>query len=141
MTGINWRRLVAGGLIASIIAFLSDGFLHQRLIHEQWEALAAGLQMAMQEHGPSAFLYFGIYELGRGFLALFAYATMRPRFGAGPKTAVWAGVISWLAFSVAGPAQFIPLGLFNDRLWVMAGAYQLVTSVIAAVVGAAVYKE
>lgn len=141
MTSINWNRLVIGGLIASAIAFVSDGFLHQVLIHDEWEALAAGLQIAMQEHAPSAFVYFAIFELGRGFLALFVYATMRPRFGAGPKTAVWAGVVSWLAFSVAGPAQFIPLGFFNDNLWAMAGAYQLVTSIVAAVVGAAVYKE
>jgi hypothetical protein len=141
MTNINWSRLILGGLIASAIAFVSDGFLHQRLIHEEWEAFAAGLQIAMQDHSPLAFLYFAIYELGRGFLALFVYATMRPRFGAGPKTAVWAGVVSWLAFSVAAPAQFIPLGLFSDTLWAMAGAYQLVTSIIAAVAGAAVYKE
>jgi hypothetical protein len=141
MTNINWSRLILGGLIASVIAFVSDGFLHQRLIHEEWEAFAAGLRIAMQDHSPLAFLYFAIYELGRGYLALFAYATMRPRFGAGPKTAVWAGVVSWLAFSVAAPAQFIPLGLFSDTLWAMAGAYQLVTSIIAAVAGAAVYKE
>lgn len=141
MTNINWGRLVVGGLIASVIAFVSDGFLHQRLIHEEWEALAAGLQISMPEHAWSAFVYFAIFALGRGFLSLFVYATMRPRFGAGPKTAVWAGVVSWLAFSVAGPAQFIPLGFFNDSLWAMASAYQLVTSVVAAVGGAAVYKE
>ena len=100
-----------------------------------------GLRITMREHSPLAFVYFAIYELGRGLLALFVYATMRPRFGPGPKTAVRAGVVSWLAFSVAGPAQFIPLGLFNDSLWLMAGGYQLVTSIIAAVAGAAVYKE
>ncbi|MFZ2508232.1 MAG: hypothetical protein WAW79_07155 [Steroidobacteraceae bacterium] len=141
MTNINWGRWLAGGLIASVIAFATDGFLHQRVIRGEWDALAAGLQIVMQEHSPLAFVYFAIYELGRGFLALFAYLMMRERLGAGPKTAVWAGIVSWLAFSVAGPAQFIPLGLFNETLWIMAGGYQLVASILAAVAGAAVYRE
>jgi hypothetical protein len=37
--------------------------------------------------------------------------------------------------------QFIPLGFFSEALWVSAGAYQLVASIIAAIVGAAAYRE
>src|SRR5262245_26100592 len=111
MSRLNWGRFAAGGLIASLIAFMTDGFLHEHLIHQHWEALLGGLRNGPPEHDPSAFLYFGIFELGRGFLSMFLYVTMRTRFGAGPMTALWAGVVSWLAFSIAGPAQFIPLGL------------------------------
>ena len=66
---------------------------------------------------------------------------MRSHFGAGPKTAAFAGVVAWIAFSVTGPAQFIPLGFFSHDLWVKAGAYQLVTSIVAAIAGAALYRD
>jgi hypothetical protein len=141
MSRVNRGRLAIGGLIASAIVFVTDGFLHERLIHRHWETLAEQLHIAPQEHAPSALLYFAIFELGRGFVPLFLYAMMRARFGPGPKTAAWAGVAGWIAFSVTGPAQFIPLGFFSITLWCLTSAYQLVTSIVATIAGAAVYAE
>lgn len=141
MTRVNWGRLAVGGLLASVIAFVTDGLLHEFLIRHHWQALVERLQIAPQEHAPSAFIYFAIFELGRGCVPLFLYAMMRARCGAGPGTAAWAGVVGWIAFSVTGPAQFIPLGFFSHALWGMAGAYQLVTSIAATIAGAAVYTE
>ncbi|MGH8222412.1 MAG: hypothetical protein ACREQZ_05510 [Woeseiaceae bacterium] len=141
MSNINWARLTLGALITAAICFISDGFLHQRLIDGQWAALAAALQITMREHAGWMMIYFVIFELGRGFLTLFVYALMRPKYGAGPLTAVWAGVVAWFAYSLTGPVQFIPLGFFSSELWLAAAGYQLVASVIAAVAGAAPYKE
>src|SRR5687767_12674168 len=121
MSRVNWGRLFLGGSIASVIAFLTDGLLHERLIHDRWEQLMSGLNIPPQEHAASALLYFAIFDLGRGFVALFLYVMMRARFGPGPRTAVWAGIVGWIAFSVTGPAQFIPLGFFNVGLWWAAG--------------------
>jgi len=66
---------------------------------------------------------------------------MRSHFVPGPKTAAQAGLVAWIAFSVTGPAQFIPLGFFSNALWIKVAAFQLVTSILAAIAGAAVYKE
>ena len=66
---------------------------------------------------------------------------MRPHFGPGPKTAALAGVVAWIAFSITGPAQFIPLGFFSNALWAKVVAFQLVTSILAAIAGAALYKD
>src|SRR5262245_51298787 len=113
MSRVNWGRFAIGGLIASAIAFVTDGILHEHLIHHHWEALVEQLQMTPREHAPTALAWFALFELGRGFVSMFLYVTMRARFGAGPRTAVWAGVIGWVAFSVTGPVQFIPLGFFS----------------------------
>lgn len=86
-------------------------------------------------------VYFALFELGRGFIAMLFYATMRTHFGAGPKTAALAGIASWIAFSLTGPAQFIPLGFFSTALWVKVGALHLITSIIATIAGAALYKD
>jgi hypothetical protein len=76
-------------------------------------------------------LYFAIFELGRGFTAMMFYVLMRAFFGAGPKTAVLAGIIGWIAFSLTGPVQFIPLGFFSTALWLKVGAIQLIVSIVA----------
>ncbi len=141
MSDVNWWRLTVGALIVAAICFVSDGFLHQRLITEQWEALIAALGVSMKEHAGWSMIYFVLFELGRGFLTLFIYVLLRPRLDPGVRTAAWAGLVAWVAYSFTGPVQFIPLGFYSEELWVSAGAYQLVASIIAAIAGAAVYKE
>ena len=49
--------------------------------------------------------------------------------------------VTWVAFSLTGPAQFIPLGFYSESLWIFVGIYQLVFTIIAAIVGAAPYGE
>src|SRR5688500_13834512 len=130
MASINWGRLILGGLIAAVIMFLTDGFIHEQLLKADWQAVYTGLQAVEPAHQSTSMVYFGLFELGRGLISLLLYATMRTPFGPGPKTAVMAGIAGWIAFSLTGPAQFIPLGLFSTSLWLKVGALQLVTSIL-----------
>jgi hypothetical protein len=141
MAKINWGRLIAGSWIAAIIMFFTDGFIHERIVNTDWQAVYAGLHAAEPEAHGSGILYFAFFELGRGFIAMLFYATMRAYFGAGPKTAVIAGIAAWIAFSLAGPAQFIPLGFFSTALWLKVGVMHLITSVLATLAGASIYKD
>jgi hypothetical protein len=141
MSNVNWGKFILGALIVAAICFVSDGFLHQRVVDDQWEAVVAALGAKFQEHAGWTMVYFVIFELGRGFLTMYTYVLLRPRLGPGVTTATWAGVVSWVAFSLTGPAQFIPLGFYSESLWISVGLYQLVFSIIAAIVGAAPYGE
>jgi hypothetical protein len=142
MQKINFGRLFIGGLIASLLLFVSDGFLHEQVFKNYWGYLYDGLGAKPPEPGHAlAMVYFLIFELGRGFLAIFLYALMRPFHGAGPKTAVLSAIAAWLAFSVAGPAEFIPLGFYGRRLWVMVAGAQLVTSIVANLIAAWMYSD
>lgn len=141
MSKINWGRFVAGCLIASIIMFFTDGFIHETIAKADWKAVYDGLRAAEPEPHGFSMVYFALFELGRGFTAMMFYVTMRATFGAGPKTAILAGIVGWIAFSVAGPAQFIPLGFFTNTLWLKVGALHLITSIIATIAGAALYKD
>ena len=140
MTQINWVRFLVGGLVASAILFLTDGFLHERILQPDWKAVYDALGARMPEETAQAMVYFAIFELGRGFVSIFIYILMRPFHGAGPKTAVLAAIVGWLAFSVAGPAQFIPLGFYSNALWIKVAGFQLITSIVATLAGAALYK-
>ena len=142
MTKLNFGRLIIGGLIATVILFITDGVLHEHVFRSYWEYVYQGLGAHQSEmsHGM-AVLYFLVFELGRGFLAIFIYVLMRPFHGAGPMTAVFAAIVAWLAFSVCGPAQFIPLGFYSRRLWVMVAGAQLVTSIVGNLIAAWLYRD
>jgi hypothetical protein len=133
--------LIVGGVIAALIAFLTDGVFHERVVGADWTALHNNLGIPEVKHGAFGVLYFAVFELGRGLVSTFVYVMMRSHYRPGPKTAALAGVVAWTAFSVTGPAQFIPLGFFSNALWIKVAAFQLVTSILAAIAGAAIYKD
>lgn len=141
MPRINWSRLLLATLIAAVIMFFTDGFLHERLFAPYWAAVYSNLGITEPRHNSAGIMYFALFELGRAFTAIFLYALMRSFFGAGPKTAALAGVVGWVAFSVTGPAEFIPLGFYSHVLWLKVAAGQFVTSIAATIAGAAVYRD
>jgi hypothetical protein len=141
MNKINWVRLIVGGLIAALILFMTDGYFHERVVSADWKLVYQGLGVGEPHHDGPGLLYFAVFELGRGFLSIYLYALMRSCCGPGPKTAALAGVVAWIAFSVTGPAQFIPLGFYSHALWLKVGAFQLITSIAAAVLGAFFYRD
>jgi hypothetical protein len=143
MSQVSWLRLLAGGLLATVFCFVTDGMMHQLLLDADWKAVYAALgaqSPSHSSHGMDLVSFFD-FELGRGLGGVFLYVMMRPRLGPGPKTAAWAGLASWLLSSISGPAQFIPLGFFSHTLWFKAAAAQLLPSLAATIAGAAVYKE
>lgn len=141
MARINWGRLFISSLIAAIIMFVTDGFIHETILKADWHALYTALHATEPEAHGSNMIYFALFELGRGFTAMMFYVTMRAFFGAGPKTAVLAGIVGWIAFSLTGPVQFIPLGFFSNALWLKVAVIHLIVSIIATIAGAALYKD
>lgn len=97
MSNINWGRFVLGALIVAVICFVSDGFLHQKVVNDQWEAVVAALGATVPQHAGWSMVWFVVFEAGRGFLTMYVYVLLRPRLGPGVKTATWAGVVAWVA--------------------------------------------
>lgn len=143
MAKVNWGRLLTGTLLAGVVCFITDGFMHEKMLKQDWMDVYHALKATMPENdgGAMGMGYFGLLEIGRGFLTMFVYAMMRARSGPGPKTAVWAGMVAWFAFCFTGPAQYVPLGLLSCTLWLKAAGIQLIPSILAALAGAAQYKE
>lgn len=141
MSKINWGRFIIAGLVAAIICFFTDGLLHERIVGVYWRGVYSNLRIAEPVHSSAAIPYFVIFELGRGLVSMFLYVLMRQRFRPGPTTAAYAGIVAWIAFSVTGPAQFIPLGFYSNILWLKVAAFQFITFILATIAGAALYKE
>jgi hypothetical protein len=76
-----------------------------------------------------------------GIYALSLYATIRPRFGPGPKTAVIAGIGVWVPASLLAMIAPAALHLFRYRLIAIGVVLGLIEIVVGTVVGAWLYKE
>jgi len=110
MIKINWARVIIGGLVATVILFVTDGFLHERILSADWQAVYHALGATPPQHNPAALLYFVVFELGRGLISIYLYALMRSCCGPGPKTAALAGVVAWI-----GPRNVVGMLRYDQR--------------------------
>ena len=69
------------------------------------------------------------------------YAAIRPRFGAGVRTAVYAGLIAWAFSSLLPNTSWYVTGVFSGRLMLYTTLFNLVELVAGAIIGCALYKE
>jgi hypothetical protein len=76
-----------------------------------------------------------------GIAAVWLYAAIRPRFGAGAKTAMVAGIAVWFFSRLLGAIGEMNMGLSSQRMIMTGLVWGLVEIVIATLAGAWVYKE
>ncbi|HMK73914.1 MAG TPA: hypothetical protein VK454_11275 [Myxococcaceae bacterium] len=141
MGGINIGRLLIGGFVAGIICFFGDGIVHGVLLKEGWANVYASLGRKMADPGATHPLYYFSYDLAKAIVAVWIYAAIRPRFGAGPRTAVIAAVVAWLLVIPIPLLGLIPMEWFGRRFALAWSLYGLVPMLIAVVVGAWIYRE
>ncbi len=139
MASMNVGRVVAGGLLAGLIINISEFVLNEPILGEKWkDAMAA---MNLQEVGTGAIGFFIVTGFVLGLLTVWMYAAMRPRLGAGPKSAMIAGLFVWLLYYGLVNVGIGLMGMFSfDLLGIVLG-WSIVEMSIAAVIGCAIYKE
>ncbi|MCH8825169.1 MAG: hypothetical protein IH984_16870 [Planctomycetes bacterium] len=139
MASMNVGRVVGGGLLAGLIINISEYVLNDPILGEKWEAASAAMNSPTPDTATLAF--YSICGFVLGLVAVWLYATMRPRLGAGPKSAIIAGLIVWLLYY---GLVYLGLGIHGIFAWDIAGVvlgWSLVEMMIASVVGCAIYKE
>ena len=142
MAKINIPKLMVGGLLAGVVLSVIDVAMYGAILKAPmavaWKSVGRPTMTDAQrdlEVPLSILLDFvaGVFLVG-------VYAAIRPRFGAGPRTALKAGLASWFLASVlcgALTAQGVmPLGVMMITTLVL-----LVEYPVAAVIGAKFYTE
>lgn len=140
MAHTNRVRVVAGGLLAGVIINIVEFVTNGVVLKNDWGQVMQALGKSPQISG-SAIAVYNVWGFLVGIGAVWVYAAIRPRYGAGVGTAVRAGLATWvLAVLLANLANY-PSGLFPTRLLVITGIVALFELVVATIVGASIYKE
>ncbi len=139
MGKINRGRVVVGGLLAGLVLNLLDFLVNGVWLSNDWNAAMQALGKGQMD--AALIKWFVIYDFLVGIFMVWLYAAIRPRYGAGAKTAVYAGVATWLLIAFFHAIAEAPMGIFPHRLYVVTTLAALVCVPLAAVVGAWQYKE
>ena len=140
MAHTNRVRVVLGGLLAGVVINIVEFITNGVVLKAEWGQVMQALGKPAVPSGGAIAIY-NLWGFLVGIAAVWIYAAIRPRYGAGVGTAVRAGLVAWgLAVFLANLANY-PSGLFPTRLLVITAVVALFETVIATVAGAWLYKE
>lgn len=138
MNKINLGRVLLGGLLAGLIINIGEFLFNAVLFAEEMTAAMAALNKSMDD---SMIMWFVLFIFGLGFMLIWTYAAIRPRFGPGVRTAICASLTVW-GLAYLYPNLFaIAMNLFPRRLMVIGTIWGLGEVLIAGVAGAWLYSE
>ncbi|MDE3110398.1 MAG: hypothetical protein KGL02_10720, partial [Acidobacteriota bacterium] len=90
---------------------------------------------------PHAIPVFLLEGLLLGIAAVWAYSVARSRYGAGPKTAVITALGVWFIGSFLPTVDNWAIGIVHSRMACAGTLVDLVTLIVASLIGASLYKE
>ena len=139
MGKINVGRVLLGGIIAGIILSVGEFVLNEKVLGAQMKAFFTAHNF---KEPAGSFLPIAVgLTVVLGVVIVLGYAAIRPRFGAGPKTAIMAALFAWFGiYLYTGVINGLLFGIpTNTMLLVL--VWGLVEYIIATMVGAALYGE
>jgi hypothetical protein len=141
MGQINMGRLVIGGIVAAVVLFVIGFIVQGVILGGEWAAWQQAGHMPYALSHAGMMVIWIIVSLVNGLTGLWIYAGIRPRFGAGPKTALLAGFMLWLAGGLAHALGGFALGNLPQGIIIIGGIGALIADLLAILAGAYFYKE
>ena len=139
MGKINMQKVIIGGLIAGVVLNVVDTVVFGVVLKNQMAAAMAALNKPAMTNAQIPWFVF--LDFVCGVFLVWLYAAIRPRFGAGPGTAVKAGIAAWFAIGLLNALFMWPQALMPHNLTIITLVIYLVEAPVAAVVGARFYTE
>jgi hypothetical protein len=136
----NWSRVFLGGLLAGVVMNILVIASSAIYLGKLWRFALQALNPAFHE-STGFWASWIVFYLILGILAVWLYSGIRPRYGAGPKTAMIAGLAVWVLCGLSYAVISAVFGLFPANLLVIDALTSLVASILATLLGAWIYKE
>lgn len=136
---MNGGRVLLGGLVAGVLVLASGVLLGHGVLGEEY--VRAFSAHRATPAGAAVIAKNTAIRLGIGFVAVFLYAAMRPRFGPGPRTALIAAVTVWLVAYLPYTATLVDFGILTGWRTPVSLAWTLAEISIGSLAGAAIYRE
>jgi MFS family permease len=138
MGKINGARVILGGLVAGLIINISESVLNGVVLAKDMDAAVKALGREMGGTQLTMFITWGFLV---GIFAVWLYAAIRPRYGAGPKTAIMAGLAVWCLGYLLAAVTPAALTLFPTNLMIIGLVVGLVEVILGTLAGAWIYSE
>jgi hypothetical protein len=139
MDRINVARVLIGGLVAGLVINIGEFLLNGVVLARQMSTAFARLNLP--EPAGASMAMFVVLGFALGIAAVWVYAAIRPRFGVGPTTAVYAALIVWFLAYLYPTLLMSAMSLFPADVLAMGVAWGLVEVAAATVAGAWLYHE
>lgn len=139
MGTINVGGVIKGGLVAGLLINISETVLNVPVLGARMEAELAARNLPPVGNGAIGLFVAEAFVMG--LLTVWLYAAIRPRLGAGPKTAVYAGLFVWVLSTGYSALAFGVMGISSSGVIVISLAWTFVEMIIASTVGAYLYSE
>jgi hypothetical protein len=138
----NWKRVLLGGLVAGIVVNVLSVISVKLFFKKMVERESAVPNPALGEP-PELIIFFIVFYLIIGILAVWLYSAIRPRYGAGVKSALFAGIAFWVLNELMPILGYGAFGLLSapKNVLVIDSVRYLVMLVAGTLAGAWVYKE
>ncbi|MGE5834126.1 MAG: hypothetical protein ACM4AI_06575 [Acidobacteriota bacterium] len=135
---INSGKVVVGGLVAGVVANALDYVFQGIVLKRDFEVMQQRLNLdPAKASNPVPWI---VIDFILGFLVVVTYVGFRTRWGPGPKTAIYAGLVIFLGIC-ATMFGLTSIGIFSTDTYMKSAALSLVTVMSASLAGAKIYKE
>jgi hypothetical protein len=138
---IRVQSVINGGMIAGFVMNLID-MLISYLTQSQWRAEMENLSPAILQNAETWFAVTAwvVFDFIMGIILVATYASIRPRYGPGPGTAVRAALLLG-SFATCILASFYIVGIFSLGFFALTAGLSLANLIVSAMAGAYVYRE
>lgn len=139
MGRINFSRVVLGGIVAGLVINVGEFVLHVMVIAKQMEEVVQARNLPAV--AGQAIVTFVLQAFALGIATVWLYAAIRPRFGAGARTALCAGATVWFLAYFYTSVGLVAMGVFPANVMTISLLWGLGEMLLAAVAGAWLYQE
>lgn len=137
MGKINVGKLIVGAIAAGVVLNVGDYVINEVIMKGAYDTVMAARNVDPAAMNLATLI---VLDFAMALLLVFTYAAIRTRFGAGPKTAIVAGLMVALVSNITA-AYFVGMGFFGWDVWMPSAALGTANTIIAALVGGVLYKE
>ncbi len=139
---INTRKVIVGGVAAGVVVGVIDFVFNGIVIAEQNEAALNALNpdLAGNLEGGSFLAFIVVLNLMWGLLIAWTYALMRPRYGAGSRTAFFAALQVWCVVTLVSMFMAF-IGMFPWSLLALGSVVAALEFLIGANIAGYLYAE
>ncbi len=141
MGGINYGRVLLGGLVAGVVANACDTVIGMFIMADDMQRMVQRLGLDQRVFtSTSTMVTWAVVDFIYATLIVWTYAAVRPRLGPGPVTAMIVGAVLCGAVTVV-LFGFQQMGVFTIDSFIKNAVLSFATALLASVAGAKVYRD